>query len=187
MRAPERPRGIKTCSFLHTYTIWLPRCPSHVTDTPNNPRVHESTQTHENTVIYTHPTIIQLISSRACPHEHTRVQLQEYTMYVRRGKTHVTFSNVPSYAFLQHTPPARPPATGALPLHVWPCTAGCLPALPSSFGDFKLPEGRDPVSLHMPHSAPPRASSSSVRSLIQNILVCTSAHLDAEHTNVKEL
>ena len=88
--APACPKGNRTCSFLHTYAMQLPRCPSHITDTLNILQVHKSTQTHKNTIIYTHP----IGWTHACP-------TSWYMMYVRRCKTQVRFSSIPSYTLLQ--------------------------------------------------------------------------------------
>lgn len=89
----------KGTGLANSYTH-MPWCPSHITDTLNIPQVHKSTQTHENTITFTHPIVIKCVS-RVCPHGHMPVQPRGYMMYVRRCKTHVTFSSIPSYTFLQ--------------------------------------------------------------------------------------
>lgn len=179
------PRGIRTCAHLHTYTTQLPPMPQTAPQHPMLASLHNSMRTPT----YTHSTIIHPVNvlymstwTYACSvtwiHD-IHMQMQTARNIFRMFHLILLFS---STCTLQRAHPTSVPGT------VQPCTPSAfLPALTSSPWDFTLSEGRDPVFFQIPHSALPRASSSFVRSLIQNLLVCTIVHLNAEHSNLSEL
>lgn len=182
MRAPARPRRIRTCSLLHTYSTQLPR-QTH----SQHSLCRKSAQTHENTAVDTHPTC----KRPARVHMDRRMFSCMGTRYnnICRHTPHVTFSNVPPYiSILQHTHPVQAHPT-LLPgtrtaLH----TQSLAFSSDISFGDlisqragnlsfFTFPTG--------PHPEPPLHLFIHSFKTYQYVLECV--HLDLEHTNLDEL